>query len=173
MVKREYDHGGLASRDAQSLLPTIRLNNWRRFMVRQQASQTIARAERIAGDNGLCFGLVERFQMRCDRFVDIHFLCALRCKVARRANTEIDDAAGVWLCKRCYEMRGVAGEQLIQFIAAQIEHFRRQWTIASGLCCLRLYPVFVIVRDRVEARLPCGNSTTVADDERVRTDMIE
>ena len=173
MVKREHDHCGLASGNAQGLLPALRLNDWRCFVVRQQAFQAFTCAKRIAGNYGLRFGLVKRFQMRGDRFVDIHFLRALGRKVARRANAEINDTAGVRLCKWRYEMRCVVREQLVKFSSAKIQHFGRKRTVASGFGCLRLHPVFVIIRDRVETRLPRGNGTTIADDERVRTNMVE
>ena len=55
--------------------------------------------------------------MRRDGFVDIGFLRAFRCKIARCGDAEINDARGVGLREWRNQVRGIVVEKLVEFAA--------------------------------------------------------
>ena len=107
VIEGEDDHGSLTCRNAQGLLPAIRLYYRWCLMVRQQPFQPFAGTDRVAGNDGLGFGGVERFQMRGNCFIHIRLLRTLRREITRCADAEIDDGCRVGLCERGDKVRGV------------------------------------------------------------------
>ena len=91
---------GLNLKDLKTIIAEMRKGQKATSSSQEQTFQSLACAYGIARDDGFGLFAVQRFQMRGDGFVDIGFLRAFGCEIARGGDAEINDAGGVRLRER-------------------------------------------------------------------------
>src|SRR3546814_6459451 len=102
-------------------------------MILQQPLQSLPGAIRIARQHDLVLRAPELGHLRHDRFIDVRILRALGGEVARAVDPEIEDRGAFRLVKRRDLMKRSFDDAPLPLVAAEIEGWRCQRTVAAGL----------------------------------------
>ncbi|GAA3271198.1 hypothetical protein GCM10020258_46000 [Sphingomonas yabuuchiae] len=95
-------------------------------MILQQAPEPLARADRIAGEDGLAAFFAERLDMIDHRLIDIGVGGAFGREIARAVDFKIQDGGALRLMEGRDEMRGRGLQRFAPFLVRQVQRLGGQ-----------------------------------------------
>ena len=142
-------------------------------VILQQAAEPLARADRIAGEDGLAAFLAQRLDMVDHRLIDIGMGGAFGGEVARTVDLEIEDGLAFGLMERRDEVRGRGLQPFVPFLGRQVQRLGGQRAEAARLRGLGAFAVLIIVGDGIEPAARRRRDAIVAHHHCAVAQMVE
>ena len=139
-------------------------------VILEQPAEPLARAGRVAGEDGLAALLAQARDVIDDCLVDVGAGGALGREIAGGVDGEIEDGGALRFVEGGGQVGG--GGRGRPFVGEQVERLGGERAVAAGLGGLGALAVLEIVEDRVEAAFGRLADARVADDHRV-AEMVE